>query len=410
MSGHGSSRREFLEFAGLGGIVFASGLLGCGGSSAGRGSATTAGGAGAGGGPANDFFFLQLSDTHWGYTGAANPESARTLPLAIERVLALPAKPDFIVFTGDLTHTTDDGALRRKRLAEFKALTAKLGGVPLHLLPGEHDAALDKGEAYREAFGEPRKSFDHKGVHFVVLDNVSDPNSSLGEEQIEWLRADVSKLDKEAPIVILTHRPLFDLYPSWDWVTKDGGRALEALAPYRHVTVFYGHIHQEHHLTTGNVAHHAARSLIFPLPAPGSVPKKAPVAWDPAHPFAGLGYRRIDEHRGSDVAFHDFDLQPAAASNGKPGVQTATITAESWSYSPALVTLRRGVPAVLELKSTDRRHGFAVPELHLRADVRPGQVTRLAFTPEKLGSFPFHCDVFCGDGHESMGGRIEIVD
>jgi hypothetical protein len=60
------------------------------------------------------------------------------------------------------------------------------------------------------------------------------------------------------------------------------------------VTVFYGHIHQEHHHQTEHIAHHAARSLVFPLPAPGSVPKKVPLAWDPAAPFKGLGYREVD--------------------------------------------------------------------------------------------------------------------
>jgi hypothetical protein len=59
------------------------------------------------------------------------------------------------------------------------------------------------------------------------------------------------------------------------------------------VTVFYGHIHQEHHFTTGDIPHHAATSLIFPLPAPMSQPKKAPVPWDAAHPRRGLGFREV---------------------------------------------------------------------------------------------------------------------
>jgi hypothetical protein len=59
------------------------------------------------------------------------------------------------------------------------------------------------------------------------------------------------------------------------------------------VTVFYGHIHQEHHFRTGAIAHHAAQSLIFPLPVPMSQPKRAPLPWDPAHPRRGLGFREI---------------------------------------------------------------------------------------------------------------------
>ena len=92
---------------------------------------------------------------------------------------------------------------------------------------------------------------------------------------------------------MLTHRPLFDLYPEWEWSTKDGAKVIDVLLAYPHVTVFYGHIHQEHHHTTEQIAHHAARSLVFALPAPGSVPKKVPAAWDPAAPFKGLGYRRV---------------------------------------------------------------------------------------------------------------------
>jgi len=57
--------------------------------------------------------------------------------------------------------------------------------------------------------------------------------------------------------------------------------------------VFYGHIHQEHHHLTGHIQHHSATSLIFPLPAPGSVPKRAPIPWNPAHPYQGLGFREV---------------------------------------------------------------------------------------------------------------------
>ena len=65
------------------------------------------------------------------------------------------------------------------------------------------------------------------------------------------------------------------------------------MLPYKNVTVFYGHIHQEHHHQTGHIPHHAAKSLIFPLPAPGSAPKRAPIPWDAAAPYKGLGFRGI---------------------------------------------------------------------------------------------------------------------
>ncbi len=137
-------------------------------------------------------------------------------------------------------------------------------------------------------------TFDHKGVHFIALDNVSDPGARIGDEQLAWLQADLAKLDKAAPIVLLTHRPLFDLAPKWDWATRDGAKAMALLMPYQNVTVFYGHIHQENHQMTGHIAHHSAKSLIFALPALGSQPNRTPLAWDAAQPYKGLGFRQVE--------------------------------------------------------------------------------------------------------------------
>jgi 3',5'-cyclic AMP phosphodiesterase CpdA len=286
-------RRDFLALMGVGGVVFASGLVGC--------------GAGASGAPApalpgplpgtarEDFFFLQLSDTHWGFKGAPNPQADVTLERAIATINAVDQRPDFVVFTGDLTQTTDDPAERRVRMARFKEIVSTLKVKDVRFLPGEHDASLDRGEAYREAFGDPHYSFVHKGVHFIALDNVSDAGGVLGDAQLEWLARDVASVPPGMRVVVFAHRPLFDLYPAWDWETKDGARALEILSKRDDVTVtvFYGHIHQEHHHVTGKIAHHSARSLVFPLPAPGSTPKKAPLPWDPASADHGLGWRAI---------------------------------------------------------------------------------------------------------------------
>jgi len=275
-------RRQFLKIAGLGGVVFASGL-GC--------STASKMGYGA---EQDEFFFVQLSDTHWGFKGAPNPDAEGTLPKAIAAVNALDPQPDFIVFTGDLTHTTDDPAERRRRMAQFKQLIGGLKTQRIRLLAGEHDASLDEGAAFKELFGPTRYSFDHKGVHFIALDNVSDPTGSIGGEQLAWLKSDLATQKPDSRIVVLTHRPLFPLYPQWDWATKDGAQAIAALMPYQNVTVFYGHIHQENHFKTGHIEHHSARSLIFPLPAPGSTPKRVPLAWDPAQPYRGLGFREVE--------------------------------------------------------------------------------------------------------------------
>ena len=277
------NRRQLLKLSALGGgAVLASSLPGCASLGMGRMNAT------------NDFYFVQLSDIHWGFKGAPNPDAANTLKKAIVSVNALDVRPDFIMFTGDLTHTTDDPKERRRRLAEFKEIAANLTVQNVRFMPGEHDASLDFGAAYKEFFGETFYSFDHRGVHFVVVDNVSDPGAKIGEEQLAWLAKDLATRKQDDPIVIFTHRPLFDLVPKWDWATRDGSRAIEMLMAYKNVTVFYGHIHQEHHHMTGHIAHHAAKSLIFPLPAPGSQEKRTPLPWNEAAPHSGLGFREVE--------------------------------------------------------------------------------------------------------------------
>ena len=282
-------RREFMKLAGYGGVVFASGLAGFSRLAQAKDAKAAA----------DDFYFVQLSDTHWGFTGpAVNPDAAGTLKKAVVAVNALKIKPDFVVFTGDLTHTTDDAAERRKRMKEFSEIVAALKVPKVRFMPGEHDASLDHGEAYKEFFGDTHYVFDHKGVHFIALDNVSDPAATLGDEQLQWLAKDLDGRDKENPIVVLTHRPLFDLAPTWDWATRDGAKAIDLLTPFKNVTVFYGHIHQENHHMTGHIAHHSAKGLMFALPAPMSVPKKAPIPWDPTAPYKGLGFREVEAERG----------------------------------------------------------------------------------------------------------------
>ena len=84
------------------------------------------------------------------------------------------------------------------------------------------------------------------------------------------------------------------------------------------------------------------------------------------------------------------------------------LTARRFTYSPETIEVEEGVPVVLELTSLDRDHGFTVPELGLRIDVEPGKTARVRFVPEKAGTFLFHCDIFCGTGHEEMAGEIVV--
>ena len=88
--------------------------------------------------------------------------------------------------------------------------------------------------------------------------------------------------------------------------------------------------------------------------------------------------------------------------------QVIQMTARRFVYTPRDIEVKAGVPVVLEIMSIDFFHGFHIPDLKLRSDLPPGQVTRVRFTPDKPGVLPFLCDNFCGDGHEEMSGRIVV--
>lgn len=296
-------RRDFLKLFGLGiGATFASSLPGCG-SRAHMAERAAA----------KDFLFLQISDTHWGFEGAPNPEAKLTLPRTIDAINAIEKQPDFIVFTGDLTHRTTDIAFRRARMSEVKAMIATLKCKDVRLLAGEHDADQDGGDVFRELLGPLTWSFDHEGVHFVGLDNVSRAEAKMGDEQIAWLQQNLASIAIDTPLVVFAHRPLFDLFPQWDWATPDAQKATALFDKRPATTVFYGHIHQEHHHVIGNVSHHAARSLMFPLPAPGSVPKREPLAWNPGDATHGIGFRVVDQAGArTSLMEHAADGKPIA--------------------------------------------------------------------------------------------------
>jgi cytochrome c oxidase subunit II len=99
-----------------------------------------------------------------------------------------------------------------------------------------------------------------------------------------------------------------------------------------------------------------------------------------------------------------------AAAAAVDSEQHVSMQAMKFDYLPDQVTVKKGKPVVLELTTLDRLHGFDAPSLGLHTQIDVGPPTVLRFTPEKAGSFGIHCDVFCGDGHEGMAGRIIVTD
>ncbi len=227
------------------------------------------------------FSFLQISDSHVGFDKPANPDALATLREAMGLVAAMPARPAFMIHTGDISHLS--------KASQFDDADQVIGAarLTLHTVPGEHDMIDENnGRLYLDRYGKGTKgagwySFDSAGVHFIGLVNVVDLKAggmgNLGAGQLAWLAQDLGGRSKSTPIVVFAHIPLWALYPAWGWGTADSEQALALLRPFGSVTVLNGHIHQVMQKVEGNVSFHTARSTAFPQPAPGTAASPGPM-------------------------------------------------------------------------------------------------------------------------------------
>ena len=230
--------------------------------------------------PKADFSFVQISDSHIGFTKPANPDVVGTLQATIDKINAMPSAPSFVLHTGDLTHLA--------QADEFDTLDQSLKSVKtekIFYVPGEHDFT-DNGKLYLERFGKGTKgdgwySFDANGVHFIGLNNVTNHVDGglgiIGADQLKWLESDLKPLSNSTPIVVFAHIPLWAIYPQWGWGTDDSAQALALLQRFGSVSVLNGHIHQTIQKIEGNITFHTACSTAFPQPAPGSAPSPGPM-------------------------------------------------------------------------------------------------------------------------------------
>ena len=262
---------------------------------------------------AKGFSFLQLSDSHIGFDKPANPNASGTLVEAITKVSALPAKPSFMIHTGDISHLS--------KPAQFDTADQIIGQsrLDVHYVPGEHDLLDEDAKLYRERYGKNAKgagwySFDAGGVHFIGLVNVVNLKAgglgNLGDEQLTWLADDLKGKSAETPVVVFAHIPLWTVYEKWGWGTDDGARALELLKRFGSVTVLNGHIHQVMQKVEGNVAFHTAMATAFPQPAPGTAPSPGPMKVADDKLRSLLGITEVNFVRGQQrLALIDKPLQ-----------------------------------------------------------------------------------------------------
>ncbi|MEC4747087.1 metallophosphoesterase [Methylomicrobium sp. Wu6] len=215
----------------------------------------------------------------------------RGLIRAVAETNLLNPKPDFVMFGGDLAQLgsmpeLDHGA---EILSVLKYKT--------RYVMGEHDYYLDLGAYWEKLFGSQYYSFDHKGVHFIVLNSIrtyddwtyhrwptaeqrmlemaglDNPNGSpfmVGDEQRQWLKKDLAKIPKTTPIVVFSHSPLQKIYKGWNFWTEDAEQIQALLKPFNKVSVIYGHVHQIQYNQIGNISFHSVMATAWPWPYPST--------------------------------------------------------------------------------------------------------------------------------------------
>jgi 3',5'-cyclic AMP phosphodiesterase CpdA len=225
--------------------------------------------------------FLQISDTHIGFNKEANPDVVGTLNKSIDLVNALPQQPAFAIHTGDITHLS-----KAEEFDNAQQLLKRLRVSEIHAVPGEHDVTDGPGAEFFARYGKASNnkgyySFDVNGVHFIALINVlafkAGGLGALGDDQLAWLKDDLSARSASQPIVVFAHMPLWTIYEPWGWGTAEGDQIAVLLARFGSVTVLNGHIHQIIRKVEGNITFHTARSTAYPQPLAGVGPGPGPL-------------------------------------------------------------------------------------------------------------------------------------
>lgn len=250
------------------------------------------------------FRIAYISDSHL-YERKLNERFVRSLLRAVDDVNSLDPQPDFVIFGGDLAQLGQAGEL------ELGAQILKNVKAPVRMMVGEHDWFLDMGDKWRELFGEPTYSFDHKGVHFIVLnsilerdfwteakltpmermlivaglDNARQGRFMVGDEQREWLKNDIAALDPSTPLIVFSHSPLYKYYEPWNFWTDDADEVQAILKRQNNTTVIHGHTHQVLTNRIDNIFFHGLLSTAWPWPyAPQGLPPLT-VQMNRANPF-----------------------------------------------------------------------------------------------------------------------------
>ena len=259
-----------------------------------------------------DLRFVQLSDSHIGFKGTANPDVTGAFSRAIDQINHLDDAPDFVIHTGDLTHLATP-----EQFDQTRQMLTGLRTPHVFTVPGEHDSVDDGGQKYRQAFGAGTRgdgwySFDIAGVHVIGLVNSLHMTKlgHLGVDQLEFIRKDVAPLSSDTPVIVFSHIPLFAMYPDWGWGTDDAAQALSYLQRFSSVTCLNGHVHQLFSKTEGSVTFHSATTTAYPLPHPGDGTAPKPLTLPAGQLADALGIREVTYVKGQQgLALKEDKLQ-----------------------------------------------------------------------------------------------------
>jgi 3',5'-cyclic AMP phosphodiesterase CpdA len=357
----------------------------------------------------SDFGFVQISDSHIGFSKAANADVAATLQLAIDKVNALDERPDFLIHTGDLSHLS--------KPSEFDTLDQILRSCKVSqsfFVPGEHDVLTGNGQPYLERYGKNTKgsgwySFEHRGVHFVGLVNVVDLKAgglgSLGSDQLRWLEKDLAGLSSSTPLVVFAHIPLWTVYPDWGWGTDDGAKALSYMRRFGSVTVLNGHIHQTMQKVEGNVSFHTAMSTAFPQPKPGTAPSPGPMKVPSGQLRELLGITDVNYiARSSMLAVVDSNLaaNPAQRASDHDDGSIAKVRIDNFSFAPKLLSVKAGT-TVTWTNGDDVPHNVVGTKTEFSSPVLDTDQT-FSYRFRNPGSYKYYCKL-----HPMMTGMIVVA-
>ncbi|ULO23696.1 metallophosphoesterase [Methylocystis sp. SB2] len=286
------------------------------------------------GGTREDFSFTYISDLHIQQIKGAS--FVRNWDMGLKRAVAeanlITPEADFVMFGGDLAQLG-----KKEELDHGAEMLSHVKGK-LHSVMGEHDYYLDLGEYWSKLYGPQWYSFDHKGVHFVVLNSIlttdewtfhrwptaeqrmlemaglDNPNGSpfmVGEKQRAWLKDDLDKVAKDTPLIVFSHSPLQKIYKGWNFWTDDAEQVQALLQPFKTVNVIYGHVHQIQYNQIGNISFNAVMATAWPWPYPDTYAQAGahvPVLTVPmnrADPFFerdATGWQMIDVNSGRVTA------------------------------------------------------------------------------------------------------------